>query len=233
MPAPPTQNRWSTQRPTGPAYTMADAVGGWGLPEHARQPAGPEAEALLAVRRRLGECTRCRLCEGRKRVVFGVGNPSADLVVLGEGPGFHEDEQGLPFVGPSGEMLDRMLQHVLGLQRHQVYILNVVKCRPPDNRTPHPDEVEACRPVLAAQLQAIRPRIVLCMGSPAAKTLLQTTRGVMSLRGRWQTWGEAAVMCTFHPAYLLRRPEDKRKSFDDLKLVRERYDALECSPRPS
>ena len=219
-------NRWASSRPGSSSYAIADAVGAWGLPELAHAPTGPNAEALLEVRRRLGECTRCRLAQGRKKLVFGMGNPNADLVVLGEGPGFHEDQQGLPFVGRSGEMLDRMLNNVLGLGRHEVYILNVVKCRPPDNRTPHLDEVEACRGFLDAQLAAIKPRIILCMGSPAAKTLLRTSRGVMSLRGRWQSWGDAAVMCTFHPAYLLRRAEDKRKSFDDLKLVRTRYDEI-------
>jgi uracil-DNA glycosylase len=201
-------------------------VGAQGLPDFARNPSGPAADALLQVRSRLGNCTRCRLCEGRNRIVFGMGNPAADLVILGEGPGQNEDKQGLPFVGPSGEMLDKMLHGVLGLSRHEVYILNVVKCRRPSNRTPHPDEVDACRPFLDAQLAAIKPRIILALGSPAAKTLLQTTRGVMSLRGRWQTWHETQVMCTFHPAYLLRRPEDKRKTFDDLKMVRQRYDEL-------
>ncbi len=223
---PPATNRWTSTRPSGPSYAIGDAVGAWGLPPSAHSPTGANAEELLEVRRRLGECTRCRLAQGRKKLVFGVGNPEADLVVLGEGPGFHEDQQGLPFVGRSGEMLDRMLNNVLGLGRHEVYILNVVKCRPPDNRTPHSDEVEACRAFLDAQLAAIKPRIIVCMGSPAAKTLLQTSRGVMSLRGRWQSWGDAAVMCTFHPAYLLRRPEDKRKSFEDLKLVRTRYDEI-------
>lgn len=225
--ATPQTNRWlnTGQRQT-PSFSIGDAVGAQGLPEFARSPSGPAADALLQVRSRLGNCTRCRLCEGRNRLVFGMGNPAADLVILGEGPGQNEDKQGLPFVGDSGEMLDKMLKGVLGLGRHEVYILNVVKCRPPSNRTPHPDEVDACRPFLEAQLAAIQPRIILALGSPAAKTLLQTTRGVMSLRGRWQTWQNAAVMCTFHPAYLLRRPEDKRKTFDDLKLVRQRYDEL-------
>lgn len=230
-PSRPVQSRWPAGHRTATTYTVADAVGAWGLPETARQPVGANADALLAVRRRLGDCKRCRLCEGRNKLVFGMGNPQADLVILGEGPGFNEDKQGLPFVGNSGEMLDKMLAAVLGLGRHEVYILNVVKCRPPNNRTPHPDEVAACAPVLQAQLQAIQPRIILAMGSPAAKTLLQTTRGVMSLRGRWQNVAipgadDAAVMCTFHPAYLLRRPEDKRKTFDDLKLVRARYDEI-------
>ena len=231
LPSRPVQSRWPTGARTAPDYAIGDAVGAWGLPENARRPSGDKADALLAVRRRLGDCKRCRLCEGRNKLVFGMGNPEADLVILGEGPGFNEDKEGLPFVGPSGEMLDKMLGAVLGLGRHEVYILNVVKCRPPNNRTPHPDEVDACAPVLQAQLQAIQPRIILAMGSPAAKTLLRTTRGVMSLRGRWQTVpiqgaADAAVMCTFHPAYLLRRPADKRKTFDDLKMVRTRYDEI-------
>lgn len=224
--------RWGKlQKPEAPpAYGLEHAVGAWGfgqpppLPEGS--PARAQAERLLAVRRRLGECQRCRLAQGRNRLVFGMGAPNADLVIMGEGPGQREDEQGLPFVGPAGEMLDKMLQHVLGLSRSQVYILNVVKCRPPNNRDPRPDEISACRPVYEAQLAAIQPKLILTLGSPAVKTLLATSTGIMRLRGRWQRWRDIPVMPTFHPAYLLRRPEDKRFTFQDLKEVRRRYDEL-------
>ena len=159
--------------------------------------------------------------------MFGIGDPSADLVIVGEGPGAKEDEQGVPFIGPAGQMLDRMLQHVLGLRREQVYILNVVKCRPPRNRTPQPDEIAACRPFLIKQLEAIEPRVVLAMGRPATQTLLDTQRGIKAMRGRWQLWrGATPLMPTFHPAYLLRQPQDKRLTFEDLKAVRVRYDEL-------
>ncbi|MCB9758750.1 MAG: uracil-DNA glycosylase [Alphaproteobacteria bacterium] len=213
--------------------TFADAVGAWGFQPPPPLPvAGTDAEraarALVAIREDLGDCRRCRLCEGRNRLVFGMGDPFADLVVVGEGPGAQEDAQGLPFVGPSGEMLDNMLLHVLGLRREQVYILNVVKCRPPRNRTPEPDEIATCSPFMVRQLQAIRPKVILSMGRPATQTLLGTSRGINALRGHWQLWGDdrVPVMPTYHPAYLLRKPEDKRKTFDDLKALRERYDAL-------
>ena len=162
----------------------------------------------------------------RRRLVFGMGAPDADLLILGEGPGEREDEQGLPFVGPAGEMLDKMLQHVLGLSRAQVYIVNIVKCRPPQNRDPRPDEVSACRPVYEAQIGAIRPKLILTLGSPATKTLLATTQGITRLRGSWQRWRDIPVMPTFHPAYLLRTPGDKRLTFNDLKVLRARYDEL-------
>ncbi|MCP4809728.1 MAG: uracil-DNA glycosylase [Proteobacteria bacterium] len=181
---------------------------------------------MLAVRRELGACQRCGLCENRRSVVFGMGHPNADLVILGEGPGANEDREGLPFVGAAGEMLDKMLQHVLGLGRDKVYILNVVKCRPPNNRNPAPDEVAACRPFLFAQLEAIKPRVILTLGSPAVKTLLDTSRGIMSMRGAWQSWQGVPVMPTFHPAHLLRKPEDKRLTFQDLKELKSRYDHL-------
>ena len=213
-----------------PTFGYEHAVGAWGFttppPIPEGSPARAAADRLLAVRRELGACQRCRLCEGRRSLVFGMGHPDADLVILGEGPGANEDRDGLPFVGAAGQMLDNMLKHVLGLTRDQVYILNVVKCRPPNNRNPQPDEVAACRPFLLGQLQAIRPKVILTLGSPAVKTLLETTRGIMSMRGRWQAWEGVPVMPTLHPAYLLRKPEDKRLTFDDLKALRARYDHL-------
>ncbi len=228
----PGLGRWGQlERPKpAPEYHLGHAVGAWGFDTPPPLPEGSttraQAEQLLAVRRRLGECQRCRLSQGRDQLVFGMGAPDADLLILGEGPGEREDQAGLPFVGPAGEMLDKMLQHVLGLSRSQVYILNVVKCRPPGNRDPRPDEISACRPVYEAQIAAIQPKLILTLGSPAVKTLLATSTGITRLRGSWQRWRDIPVMPTFHPAYLLRKPEDKRFTFNDLKILRVRYDEL-------
>jgi len=158
--------------------------------------------------------------------VFGVGDPDADLVICGEGPGYHEDQQGEPFVGPAGEMLDKMLVHVLGLQRGQVYILNVVKCRPPKNRNPLPDEVASCRPFLEAQIAAIQPKLMLVLGGVAFKTLFDTQQGITRSRGSWREWRGVPTLPTFHPAYLLRNPAQKRHTFNDLKALKVRYDEL-------
>jgi DNA polymerase len=145
-------------------------------------------------------------------------------MIVGEGPGANEDRQGEPFVGNAGQMLDKMLVHVIGLQREQVYIANVVKCRPPDNRNPEPEEVARCRPYLMAQMRVIRPKVVLVLGSVASRALFQTSTGITRLRGEWRdlaySGGSARAMATFHPAYLLRNPAEKRKTFEDLKKVR-------------
>jgi DNA polymerase len=192
------------------------------------------AADLDAVRAHLGDCQRCGLCEARRNIVFGVGDPAARLFVIGEGPGAHEDRQGEPFVGKAGQMLDRMLEAVLGLQREQVYISNVVKCRPPGNRNPNPEEIARCRPFLDAQLRVVKPDLVLVLGSVAFKTVFGTSAGIKRSRGAWRelTWegGAARAMSTFHPAYLLRQPDDKRLTFADLKELRGALDAL--PPRP-
>lgn len=215
------------------AEQLAAVTGAWGfrsggpvVPPNSR--AEEAARALHAIRAELGDCTRCRLAAGRNQLVFGMGDPGADLAIVGEGPGFHEDKQGLPFVGASGEMLDRMLENVLGLARERVYILNVVKCRPPENRTPLEDEVATCSPFLVRQLQAIQPKVILALGAPAAKTLLGRSDGINALRGRWHAWSSSRtpLLATFHPAYLLRKPEDKGKTLADLKMLRTRYDEL-------
>jgi DNA polymerase len=174
----------------------------------------------------LGDCQRCGLCHKRRTLVFGAGNPAADLLICGEGPGAQEDRQGVPLVGPAGQMLDKMLEHVLELSREQVYIVNVVKCMPPGNRPPLPEEIAACRPFLEAQIQAVRPKVILSLGHSATQTLLRTGRGIKSLRGTWQSLGEVPVMPTFDPAYLLRQDQDKRHTFADLKALRQRYDQL-------
>ncbi len=182
--------------------------------------------ALEAIRDDIGDCTRCRLHQGRKTIVFGSGNPNAELVFVGEGPGADEDEQGLPFVGRAGQLLTRMIDGTcerigLPIRRPDVYICNVVKCRPPKNRTPEADEMEVCGQFMARQIEAIRPKAICVLGGTAAKALLRPSAGITSLRGKWQEWGEFKVMPTYHPSYLLRgyNPEAKRQAFEDLKKV--------------
>jgi DNA polymerase len=186
---------------------------------------GLGAAGLDRIRAELGDCTRCGLCRNRTNLVFGVGDPEADLMVIGEGPGEQEDLRGEPFVGPAGQMLDRMLENVIGLPRSQVYIANVVKCRPPDNRNPEPAEAATCKPFLFRQILAIQPRVVLVLGSVALKHVLDL-EGIVRNRGRERAWRGIPVVPTFHPAYLLRKPEDKRLALEDLKLVKRRYDEL-------
>lgn len=183
--------------------------------------------ALEAVRADIGDCRRCGLCRDRRNIVFGVGNPDADLVICGEGPGYHEDQKGEPFVGPAGEMLDKMLSNVLGLEREQVYILNVVKCRPPKDRNPLPDEVAACMPFLEGQLRALRPKILLVLGGVALNALTGgRAPNITRARGQWIEVKGIPTMPTFHPAYLLRQPDGKRATFNDLKALNARYDEV-------
>jgi DNA polymerase len=179
---------------------------------------GCGSPALLAIRQEIGDCTRCKLARGRNRLVFGVGNPSAEVVFVGEGPGEEEDRQGEPFVGRAGQLLTKMIE-AMGYARGDVYIANVVKCRPPGNRNPEPDEIEACEPFLRAQLAAIRPRVIVALGKFAAQTLLRDSTPISRLRGRWAAYEGVRLMPTFHPAYLLRSPEEKKKAWEDLQLV--------------
>lgn len=191
-----------------------------------RAPVSPDAaEKLEQIRARLGNCTRCKLHERRKNIVFGVGNPRARLMFVGEAPGADEDREGEPFVGRAGKKLDEMIA-AIGLERKNVYIANVAKCRPPDNRAPQPDEVATCSPFLFEQIAAIRPAVIVTLGSPAAKLLLETKVGIMRLRGIWHSYAGIPVMPTFHPAYLLRAytPENRRKVWEDLKAARARMD---------
>jgi DNA polymerase len=176
---------------------------------------------LATIREELGDCQRCKLCAHRTNIVFGSGDPSATLLFVGEGPGADEDQQGLPFVGKAGQLLTRMIT-AMGLTRDSVYIANVIKCRPPQNRPPEPDEVASCKPFLLQQIRAIRPRIICALGAHAAQTLLETTTPISALRGRFHPFGdrgEIQLMPTFHPAYLLRNPNAKPQTWEDLQKI--------------
>lgn len=177
------------------------------------------APSLEQVRAELGECTRCGLCEGRQTIVFGDGNADAELMFVGEGPGENEDRQGLPFVGRAGELLTKMIEAGMGLSRSSVYICNIVKCRPPGNRTPQPAEVAACRPFLDGQIQAISPKVIVTLGKPASSLLLERDIAITRVRGTWHSYRGIPVMPTFHPAYILRQytPENRRLVWEDLK----------------
>jgi uracil-DNA glycosylase family 4 len=175
-------------------------------------------DTLPKIREDLGECTRCKLHKRRNKLVFGDGNAKAQLVFVGEGPGADEDAQGLPFVGRAGKLLTQMIE-AMGLQRKDVYICNVVKCRPPENRAPEPDEVSTCSPYLLRQIDAINPKVIVCLGAVAAKTLLNTTRGISQFRGEWLEWRGRKLMATYHPAYLLRNPPAKADVWKDLQKV--------------
>ena len=191
-------------------------------PGPAVAPDSGEAPRLEEVRRALGDCQRCKLCSGRKNIVFGVGNPKAKLVFVGEGPGAEEDNQGIPFVGAAGQLLTKMIA-AMGYTRDEVYICNVVKCRPPGNRNPEPDEIAACQPFLEAQLNAIRPSVIVTLGKFAAQTLLRTDTPITRLRGQWREYVGIPLMPTFHPAYLLRNPAEKKSAWTDLQAVMARF----------
>jgi len=179
-----------------------------------------------ALEQRVSECTLCTLCEKRTQTVFGVGDHNADWMLIGEAPGENEDKQGEPFVGPAGKLLDNMLQS-LRLQRgRDVYIANVLKCRPPGNRNPEPEEVERCAPYLQRQVALVRPKLIVAMGRFAAQSLLKTTASIASLRGRLHEYENVPVIVTYHPAYLLRSLPDKAKAWTDLCLAKSTYDKL-------
>ena len=180
---------------------------------------GTAAETLADVRADLGDCRRCRLAGGRTNLVFGVGNPRARLVFVGEGPGADEDAKGEPFVGRAGQLLTEIITKGMRLRREDVYICNVVKCRPPGNRNPEPDEVAACEPFLVRQLQAIAPEVIVALGKFAAQTLLRSKTPITQMRGRWFDYHGIMIMPTFHPAYLLRNPGDKRLVWEDIQKV--------------
>ena len=177
-----------------------------------------ENDSLPLIRENLGDCKRCKLHKTRNTIVFGDGNPNAQLVFVGEGPGADEDEQGLPFVGRAGKLLTQMIE-AMGLQRRDVYICNVVKCRPPQNRQPEPDEVAECSPFLLRQIDTIAPKVIVCLGATAAQTILQTNRGISHFRGEWQEFRGRKLIATYHPAYLLRNPAAKSDVWKDLQKV--------------
>ncbi len=206
---------------------------GWDVPltRRALQPEPPAAavaaadqdrKALLEpIRQRVAVCTSCPLHSGRTNTVFGVGDPHAALMFVGEGPGYDEDRQGEPFVGKAGMLLDRMIR-AMGLEREQVYIANVVKCRPPQNRTPAPEEISACRGYLEQQIDIVKPQVIVALGATAARALLGGVLSMARMRARFHDFRGAVVMPTYHPAYLLRYPEEKRKVWDDLQQVMNR-----------
>jgi len=175
-------------------------------------------ETLSLIQEDLGECTRCKLHKTRNKIVFGDGNPKAKLMFVGEGPGADEDAQGLPFVGRAGKLLTQMIQ-AMGLQRSDVYICNVVKCRPPQNRQPEKDEVSTCSPFLLRQIDTIGPQVIVCLGATAAKLLLDTEQGISQFRGQWMDFRGRKLMATYHPAYLLRNPAAKSEVWKDLQKV--------------
>jgi len=193
----------------GPASLFASATA-WG-----------ESPTLEAVRASLGECTRCGLCRGRRNIVFGDGAPDAEIMFIGEGPGEQEDIQGLPFVGRAGELLTAMIERGMGIPRSSVYICNIVKCRPPNNRNPLPDEVAACRPFLDGQIEAVRPRVIVSLGKPAASLLLGREVAITRVRGTWQDYRGIPLMPTLHPAFILRQytQENRRLVWEDLKAA--------------
>jgi uracil-DNA glycosylase family 4 len=204
----------------GPIAASASSV-------HMELPSlAPHGDTLARILEDIGDCRRCRLCEARKKIVFGSGNEQAKLVFVGEGPGADEDEQGLPFVGRAGQLLTQMIEGTatkegIPLKRSDVYICNVVKCRPPENRTPQADEMEICGEFLFRQLEVMKPKAICALGSTAAKAVLGTKEGVTKLRGNWHKWRDIPVMVTYHPSYLLRAYNvvPKREAWEDLKKV--------------
>jgi len=184
-------------------------------------------EKLSSMENELTDCRRCRLHSGRANLVFGEGSAKSGLVFVGEGPGFDEDRQGRPFVGRAGKLLDKMIL-AIGFQREDVYICNVVKCRPPENRAPQPDETAACSPFLFRQIEALNPKLICALGLSAAQALLGTDRPISQLRGKIHLWRGFPLICTYHPAYLLRSPSQKAAAWQDLKEVIKHLQAVAC-----
>jgi len=214
-PAEPRPSIVASARPPAPSALPSRSLSLFEAPPPVRGP-----ETLEQIREDLGDCHRCRLAAGRKTIVFGQGNPHAELVFVGEGPGADEDEQGLPFVGRAGKLLNRLIEFI-GLKREDVYICNVVKCRPPGNRTPERDEIEACSPFLYRQLEAIKPRLLCCLGAPAVRTVLGIKEGITKIRGRFYDFGNAKALATVHPAYILRNPREEKTLREDFEKIRD------------
>ena len=199
-----------------------------GLPLRQQHATVNKDHQLENIRSELGECTRCNLHQHRKHIVFGTGNPDAQLVFVGEGPGGEEDVQGKPFVGRAGQLLTKIINSI-DLTRDEVYIANIIKCRPPHNRNPEPDEIKACEPFLIKQLDAIKPKIICALGTFAAQTLLETDERISRLRGKFIPYRESRLIATFHPAFLLRNPQRKRDVWEDMKMIRKEYVSSERS----
>ena len=213
-------------RPVGPggdapALATDDTVGDFPRPTDSSLPEPPmDPTARLAqLREDLGDCTRCKLHSTRTHLVYGVGNPDADLMFVGEAPGRDEDQQGIPFVGRAGQLLTKIIE-AIDLQRDEVYIANVIKCRPPNNRNPEPDEIQTCQPFLFSQIDAVQPKVIVALGAFAVRTLLQREDAISKLRGLVFDYRGAKLVPTFHPAYLLRSPDKKRDVWEDMKTVR-------------
>ena len=193
----------------------------WMVPTGSLFDAAPaESEDLEAIRADLGDCRRCKLCRTRTNIVFGMGSANAELMFVGEAPGADEDEQGLPFVGRAGQLLTKIIQ-AIDMRREEVYICNILKCRPPQNRNPESDEIAACRPFLFRQIAAVRPRVVCALGTFGAQTLLCTKEPISKRRGQFIDFQGTKLMATFHPAYLLRNPNEKRKVWEDVQKIRD------------
>jgi len=205
---PGTPSRPAPIRPPTPSLSLFEAP-----------PPRQGPETLEQIQKDLGDCHRCKLAGGRNTIVFGEGNPRAALVFIGEGPGADEDEQGRPFVGRAGQLLNRMIQ-AIGLKRQEVYICNVVKCRPPGNRTPEKDETDTCSPFLFRQVEAIQPRLICCLGAPAMRTVLGLKEGIMKVRGQFFEYGTTKALVTVHPAYILRNPREEKILREDFEKIR-------------
>ena len=184
--------------------------------------------SLEEIREEIGDCTRCKLCEKRKNIVFGVGNPTADLMFVGEAPGADEDAQGIPFVGRAGQLLTRIIESI-GVSRDQVYIANILKCRPPGNRDPEAEEVATCEGFLFQQIQVVSPKVMVALGRYAAQTLLRTDTAISRMRGQFFEFAGSLLIPTYHPAYLLRNPSSKRQVWEDMKAVRAKLKELNSS----
>jgi len=199
-----------------------------------RSPSTPDPKTahLKKIREEIGECTRCPLSKGRTHIVFGEGHPSAKLLFVGEGPGEEEDRTGRPFVGRAGELLTRLIGG-MGLKREEVYIANVVKCRPPGNREPEEVEIRTCLPFLEKQIEVIQPEVIVTLGKVAMKALLKTVQPISEIRGIWQRYKTAFLLPTYHPAYLLRNPRAIKIVEEDLKKVTDRFGNLKPAPNPS
>ena len=223
QPAPPGQTRVQPVQPAQPAGQPIATAAPVPTP---LPPLAPPGETLLQILADIGDCHRCRLCEGRTHIVFGVGDERSPLVFVGEGPGQDEDEQGIPFVGRAGQLLTQMIEGTarkegIALRREDIYICNVVKCRPPGNRTPEPDEMETCGQFLYRQLNTIHPKAICALGGTAARALTGHKEGVTKMRGKWFQWRDIPVMVTYHPSFLLRgyNQAAKREAWEDLKKV--------------